>query len=240
MNQTERSIFWLCVILTMAMAFTAMMISLPRTVNTVNPVNLDYQGVIVSAFAVLVTILLGWQIFSALELSRAVRRNEGRVNVARVHINAERERIGRIATISQEYNDGNYFSILALVQYYEIIRRGNNLNVEDAARQLRNCYMISARAMTHYLGVFDENMDSEEMIRQALDSCVQIFRLSSERLFGQRYLNVIAMTFSLDDHNTCNEYYAVIMRHFDLFEQAHIATINQYRRERIALINESE
>lgn len=97
MSDNEKSLFWICVILTMGMAFTALMISLPRTVDIANPTRLDYQGTIVAIFALLVTILLGWQIYSALEMAKRVRRNESRVNVARNHVEHERQRIDRLA-----------------------------------------------------------------------------------------------------------------------------------------------
>lgn len=50
MSHNEKSLFWICVILTMGMALTALMISLPRTVDSENPISLDYQGAIVTIF----------------------------------------------------------------------------------------------------------------------------------------------------------------------------------------------
>lgn len=59
MGSNERTIFWLCVILTMAMAFTALMISLPRVCNIHSTINFDYQTMIVTILGIFVTALMG-------------------------------------------------------------------------------------------------------------------------------------------------------------------------------------
>lgn len=238
MSDNERSIFWICVILTMAMAFTALMISLPRTVRVDDSVSLDYQGTIVAIFSLLVTILLGWQIYSALEIAKRVRRNEGRVNVARSHVEHERQRIDHLAQISQGYNDGNYFSLLALVQYYEVEarRRGGNIEAPDAVHHLCSCYMMSARAMTHYFDALDTNPQLLEDISIAVRGCVQTFELSSIQLFHSRYADFIADVFRPQDHATCDSYYRNIMQHSDALQSEHIDIINNYRVQRRALL----
>lgn len=238
MSDNEKSLFWICVILTMGMAFTALMISLPRTVDIANPTRLDYQGTIVAIFALLVTILLGWQIYSALEIANRVRRNEGRVNVARNHVEHERQRIDRLAQISQGYNDGNYFSLLALVQYYEVEsrRRGKSIDNSEAVRHLCSCYMLSARAMTHYFDALDTNPQLLEDISIAIRGCVQTFELSSIQLFHSRYAGIIADVFRPQDHTTCDMYYRNIMQHSDALQSEHIDIINNYRVQRRALL----
>lgn len=75
-SNTERSLFWICIILTMGIAIAALVISLPRTVDSRNPTSLDYQGTIVAIFALLVTALIGWQINATLGIDRRVERYE--------------------------------------------------------------------------------------------------------------------------------------------------------------------
>lgn len=238
MNNNEKSLFWICVILTMGMALTALMISLPRTVDVQNPTRLDYQGTIVAIFALLVTVLIGWQIYNALDMAKRVRRNDMRVNIALNRIIRERQRIDHLGQISQGYNNGNYFSLLALVQYYEILSRRKNglIRVTDAARQLRNCYMLNARAMTHYFDVLDTNPELTEEISIAINVCVDNFQLSSVQLFGKRYANIIGSIFENQDHETCDMYYRNIMQHSNLLQSEQIDTINTYRVQRRALI----
>lgn len=238
MSDNEKSLFWICVILTMGMAFAALMISLPRTVDIANPTRLDYQGTIVAIFALLVTVLIGWQIYSALDLAKHVRRNDMRVNNALNRIIRERQRIDRLAQIAQGYNDGNYFSLLALVQYYEVLRRRRNrsIEIEEAAKHLRTCYMLSARAMTHYFEVIDANPELREDIIMAVDGCVQNLQLSSDLLFGDGYSDVIGNTFEQQDHETCDDYYRNIMEHSNILQSKQIDTINGYRVQRRALI----
>lgn len=66
MSDNEKSIFWICVILTMAMAFTAMMIALPRVCGIKSNINFDYQAMIVTILGIFITVLIGWQIWQTM------------------------------------------------------------------------------------------------------------------------------------------------------------------------------
>lgn len=125
MNDTERSVFWICVILTMAMAFTAMMIALPRVFNIHSNINFDYQAMIVTILGIFITALIGWQIWATINVNRVIDRLDTRVRDMEntLHIN-----IGEICSdISSTQPNGNemahvrlLFAIHALVHYSQL------------------------------------------------------------------------------------------------------------------------
>ena len=85
MSENERSLFWICVILTMAMAFTAMMISLPRVCDIHSNINFDYQTMIVTVLGIFVTTLIGWQIWQTIISREQIRNIEDAVHKKTKH-----------------------------------------------------------------------------------------------------------------------------------------------------------
>lgn len=232
MSNNEKSLFWICVILTMGMAFTALMISLPRTVDMQNPTRLDYQGTIVAIFALLVTVLIGWQIYSALGVERRVFKTEKRIANMLHQIKNEKEKNRTLAQSSEDYTSGINCLSVAMIEYIQTIYN-KKAPIAVKAKHYCTCYMVSASAITYLL---DSNKD-KELIAPTIELCVEGMDLSGAELFSSAFSEAVKQVFTEDNHNTCDDYYKRIMQSPEPLGVDNINIINKHRSKRIALLD---
>lgn len=68
-------------------SIVAVCVSNPRTTN----LGFDYQGVIVGILSLLVTVLVGWQIYSVMDFNRKIKEIERKSHIIqKIHENSER------------------------------------------------------------------------------------------------------------------------------------------------------
>lgn len=121
MGNNEKKVFWLCVIIIMALALSSVAMALPRTVCSET---FDYQGIYVAIFAALVTLLIGWQIYNTIGLNRQIDEANDKVANA----------VERLETLDREQkrltnlNHGLYFVNCGAMSYMQgRIKRGYRL-----------------------------------------------------------------------------------------------------------------
>ena len=231
MSNNEKSLFWICVILTMAMAFSAMMISLPRNVDTQNPTRLDYQGTIITAFSVIVAVLLGWQIYSAIGIEKRMFKIEKRVERLILQLNREKNNIKIETQSAEDYSSGINRLSVAMIEYIQT-KFNNKASLETKAKHYCTCYMVSASAITYLL----ESKKKKEVIEGVIELCVEGIDLSARILFHPFLCDITKRTFSPEDHSTCDDYYKLIMQMPDYLGIENINIINKHRSSRLALL----
>ncbi|WP_300811559.1 hypothetical protein [uncultured Duncaniella sp.] len=231
MTNNEKSLFWICVILTMSMAFTALMISLPRTADTVNPTRLDYQGTIVAIFALLVTALIGWQIYSALGIDRRVYKAEKRIANMLSRLQATQTKIDATAESSEYYSNGANLLLMALIDY---VQTNNNaaMSNDEKIKHYRNCYIVSTKSIADLV---NSNKD-KKLISPLLDMCLQCISLSTAFLFKDENIQTIKDVFTEDKHEKCEMHYAAIMKNSAALGAEYVTKINEYRLKRLQLL----
>lgn len=137
MNNAERSVFWICVILTMAMAFAALMIALPRVCDIHSSINFDYQTMIVTIFGIFITALIGWQIWATIISRDEIRRiQEAADRITRLETELDTQR-----NIFTRRN----FELQELVEAH--VRMNNAINASFHSES----YAHLANAIIHFL-----------------------------------------------------------------------------------------
>ena len=231
MSNTEKSIFWLCVILTMAMAFAALMISLPRTVDTKNPISLDYQGVIIAVFAVLVTSLIGWQIYNSLGVEHKFFKAEKRISNMLSQLQKAKKAIKDSSQSAEDYSSGINCLSIAMIEYVQTYyNRG--LSLEEQARHFCTSYIVSAKAIIYLI----KSNKSEQLLSPIIKLCVDGIELSSNQLFNPKLIEYTQNTFKIEDHSACDSYYTSIMKNPRALTPDNIISIIENRKKRQALI----
>lgn len=101
MNKTERIILYIIIIASFAMSTVAMCRSFPRIYG------IDYIGVIVGILSLLVTILIGWNIYTVVDFNRKVNSMGHKVHEATNILNAEINHIirGYAAFLSAQHQE---------------------------------------------------------------------------------------------------------------------------------------
>lgn len=232
MSFNEKSLFWICVILTMGMAFTAMMISLPRTVDVANPTRLDYQGTIVTTFALLVTVLIGWQIYSALGLDHRIYKAEKRISNMLSQLKIARDKIDTNAQSSEDYTSGVNCLSIAMIEYTQtIFNKRASLAVKT--KHYCTCYMVSANAMRYLL---NSNKDLDT-IYPIITMCVEGIELSSKLLFSSEYITHTTKEFTQENHNICEEHYDFFKDKVNIIGIDNIRVIDEAHSKRLELLS---
>lgn len=168
MSDNERSIFWICVILTMAMAFTALMIALPRVCDIHSNINFDYQTMIVTILGIFITALIGWQIWATI-----ISRNE----IRRVEEAAE-----RITRLEAELNTQRNIFTRRNFELQELVEAHVRMNNAINASFHSESYAHFANAIIHFLNsnVSLQYRPFQEALRWLSDSLINLEHEGSE------------------------------------------------------------
>lgn len=220
MSHNEKSLFWICVILTMGMAFTAFMISLPRTVDTGNSLSLDYQGTIVTIFSILVTVLVGWQIYNAISIERRTRKLEARTNTAMFRLNRANERIDTVANYSEQFGLGTCHLIFAMIRE-QAISAEQGLTQHDILTMRCDAYVMSARAIVAVLST----QRTEPIYGAFIGLAAGTMQRNAVRLFNEEIREATMRVFSNDEHNLCDELFNVVRNNASLLEETNFNRI---------------
>lgn len=214
MSHNEKSLFWICVILTMAMAFTALMISLPRTVDSENPISLDYQGAIVTIFSILVTILVGWQIYNAISMDKRIRRLETRINVTVHRLTRANERIDSVTNYSEQFSLGACDLIFAMIREQSIAAE-QNLTLHDILVCRCDAYVMAARSVVAVLNT----QRTEPIYGAFIGLATGTMRRNAVRLFNNEFREETGLAFTNDDHNLCDELFDAVRNNASLLNE---------------------
>lgn len=137
MSDNERSIFWICVILTMAMAFTALMIALPRVCDIHSNINFDYQTMIVTILGIFITVLIGWQIWATI--------------ISRDEIRRVQEAADRITRLETELDTQRNIFTRRNFELQELVEAHVHMNNAINASFHSESYVHLANAIIHFL-----------------------------------------------------------------------------------------
>lgn len=137
MSDNERNIFWICVILTMAMAFTAMMIALPRVCDVHSSINFDYQTMIVTISGIFITVLIGWQIWATI--------------ISRDEIRRVQEAADRITRLETELDTQRNIFTRRNFELQELVEAHVRMNNAQNASLYSESYEHFANAVIHFL-----------------------------------------------------------------------------------------
>lgn len=113
MNKTERYIIYAIIAILLTFSIISLCNSLPRNSG------MDYIGVIVGILSLLVTILIGWNIYTVVDFNRKNNSIERRVQEATNVLNVEINHIirGYTAFLSAQHQVSKGYILLAVEEY---------------------------------------------------------------------------------------------------------------------------
>lgn len=141
----------------MALALTAVVMALPRSVSDVT---FDYQGVYVAIFAALVTLLIGWQIYNTIGLNRQIDEANNKVAKATERLEILDREQKRLTNL----NHGLYFVNCGAMCYMQgRITRGNRLTDNITS------YRLTLRGLQHVMKSEQKTDETAYTYRFCLD-----------------------------------------------------------------------
>lgn len=229
MSKNEKYLFWICVIVTMGLSIGAFIIALPRTVDVANPTRLDYQGAIVAVFALLVTLLIGWQIYNALGIERRVYKSERRLGNAIDRLNAAEKRLREEATAGEHYTSGVNYMCLALTDYYRVWQ-DDGRTLKCVARDFAIDYTLAVRAVASFMA----SGKDAEVVEPLIKTCVGVMGSCLDRLSDSKYNGVTGFV-PYRIKRRCEAANRVLMKNADGISSELFDEIQRCRTKRMAL-----
>lgn len=224
----ERSIFWICVIVCMALSITALAMALPREVDSVNPTRLDYQGVYVAIFALLVTVLIGWQINSTLGIEKKVEANDALLKERIAEIEGIKAAIDKTSKDSENLNLGLYYCLASAANYNQM-RLSREPDEGTRAKALIRSYILACHSIAYIL---KSNKDIETL-NAPIRLSFSLVQIADKQLHGLKE-DIVKNTYTKEDHNQCDQLYSDILKYSDVIGTEKIEFINEVRNKRKA------
>lgn len=191
MSDTERSVFWICVILTMVMAFTAMMIALPRVCDIHSNINFDYQTMIVTILGVFIASLIGWQIWATINANHIIDRFDNRIHTTEASV--ERLEQQRQLLETQDQRGRN------LIEAFAEARKGDAESILSAKYMCylnSICLFISANVPAAYQYLTQVELDLSKtlnLLEHSTDRASQRMFIDRINDYENIYLRIITL-----------------------------------------------
>ena len=202
--------------------------------NNERTLGFDYLGVIVGVLALLVTFLVGWQIYTTIGLTHKISDAERRIEIGETRIKNMLHNLERVKSdieiTSKSTNDMiigtvNLSSALSLFHNTSI---DNNQSDELKIANYIQCYILSAGAMARFMNIPNDS-DMRTVFNKA---CLQILKQSGEEIFKEDKKDLVNTIFFEERHLKCDKYYLDIMKQFSKLdkEQQKIIETNHSKR----------
>lgn len=225
----ERVITWITFILSVIILVLLTAHVVPERNNKIE------FSLLTSVMAILVTVLVGWQVWQAVVAREEIREISNRV--AR-----EENRVSRLQTIIEQTNANvetftenarvlNFASCdISFSMVRELESSTNNMSRLDALRCFNDSYIMSARAVAAIL-----RLGRDEEIYIALAGlAIGIMDRSSRRLFVDDNRPFITTIFSEQDHNLCETHFINIRANISSLDEDNFNRIMDCHARRIA------
>lgn len=224
----ERSIFWICVIVCMALSITALTVALPREVDSINPTRLDYQGVYVAIFALLVTVLIGWQINSTLGIEKKVETHDALLEKKISEIEVIKAAIDKTSKDSENLNLGLYYCLASAANYNQM-RLGGEQDKSERAKALIRSYILACISIVYILKSNKDIATLKAPVRLSF-YMVQI----ADKQLHELEKDIVKNAYTKEDHNQCDQLYTEMLKFSDIIGSDKIEIINEVRNKRKA------
>lgn len=187
-------------------------------------------GLIVSALCVLVTALVGWQIFNAISIQRRLTFVENKTYRMPNDIRKVKKDIEMSSKSSNDMTIGAIRLSSALTLFYNTINDGKSDDLK--IRSYIRCYALSAGALAKFLNLSN---DSEAQIIFN-EVCLQILNGSSKRIFKTISVDNTYSVFDKNTHQKCNNHYLNIIKQYEKLNESQQKIIETNHLKRTSLL----
>lgn len=201
MGENEKSCFWISCIISICLGLVAIALALPRYTGQLS---FDYQGVYVAVFAALVTCLIGWQVFVALDFSKKMDKAKEDFNQAIDSVTELESTLDAKSKTLEELNYGMYFITSAAINYIQARH-----STKDYYSMYATSYILNLRGIKHLLRSGTTTEESGYMFNFASSVLDIILRkFESER---STHLDEIKAGFNIAKHTSAEEeFYGIV------------------------------
>lgn len=194
--------------------------------------NVDYTAITVAVFGILITVLIGWQIYNAVNVESRISKAEKQLLEMIQKVEDTEKRINDNSESAEKYSTAINCMGCALANYYQI-RLDKDKNVKLKAREFCVSYNMAVRSITYFL----ESEKNPSLIIPWIQSCVNIMEQCLNELSKELYSNVTGYA-PLKMIERCDTVHRTILKYVDLFDVSFIDRITAYRNKRQELLKD--
>ncbi len=228
-----------CAIIFSVVAIIMAICALAR--NNERTLGFDYLGVIVGVLALLVTFLVGWQIYTTIGITHKMANAEKRIEIGESRIknmlqNIEKVKseINRSSDLSKEMGVGINRLAIATTLFYSCIV-DKNTPIDSNLRRCIDCYKLSAGALEKFMSISKE----DERI-MSVEVCLQLLEKTGKIIFDTKHLNAAKKNFDEKCHKLCSDCYIKIISNRAKLTEIQLDIIETCHIKRNALLNNVE
>lgn len=231
-----------CAIIFSVVAIIMAICALAR--NNERTLGFDYLGVIVGVLALLVTFLVGWQIYTTIGITHKMANAERKIEIGETRIknmlqNIEKVKveIDKISDSSKDMIVGSVRLSTAMSLFYDTLWNEEMSELSKIDNYVA-CYKLSAGAMALFLNT----SKGGEIQTIFNNTCLQILNLSGKIIFDEKMKSSTRMAFSHETHQICDNHYLNIIRRYEKLndDQQRMIEINHLKRTSLLNKNEHE
>lgn len=198
--------------------------------NNERVLGFDYLGVIVGILTLLVTALIGWQIYSALNVENRISKAEIELQNMLVEIQETKSSIEKISISSERYSTAVNYMACALTNYYQI-RLDKDKREGARAREFCVSYIMAVRSITYFL----ESEKKNTLIVPWIQSCINILENCLSELSKEQYQSISGYVPKIIEIR-CDDAYTAIIKHINIFDEVFIEKVTKFRARRKELL----
>lgn len=193
--------------------------------------NVDYTAITVAVFGILITVLIGWQIYNAVNIESRISKAERQLNDTFNRLQATETNIEKNALSSEKYSTAVNCMACALTNYYQI-RLDKEIDIKSKAREFCVSYNMSVRAITYLL----ESEKKPSLIIPWIQVCTNIMEQCINELTKEQYADISGYAPRIMN-DRCDTAHKLFNKHIEMFDNEFIDRIAHLRNKRKEILN---
>lgn len=192
----------------------------PRVISG-NSLGFDYMGVIVGILAILVTALIGWQIWQAVDVNKRLKKQEEQFNLfmqdwneVSANSQAVLNQKGQFLEVVQQYCDASALMATAMLQSNQV-----NEFVSEKDCNFGKAYELYAQALAYYC--YNGGLLFVKNCIKGMEKCLD--EIDKHNTWDR---------FPKERHSNCDKYFGVIKDKMRYFENDTVSRLSRLRDRR--------
>ena len=190
--------------------------------------NENNASLLIAALGVLVTLLVGWQIYTTIGITHKMAKAEKKITRMLKSINSVKSDVSKTVGDSNNMVMG-VSRLSSAITLFFYSHKNDKISQESKIKNYAKSYVLSLGCIEKFINLNDK---TNELL--LLDLCLQIMEKSGNVVFDDKCIDISNMVFN-DLHKKCDEYYDSVIVHISKFNETQKDIMNNFHSKRTSL-----